>query len=144
MLKKKSVKEKNLIQLLNEAVASELQAVIQYMWQNIILVGKESVSIAPLLKKISIEEMKHAEMVAGRLNYLGGEPTTQPTPVKINHGLEEILKQDAHEEEKVIELYKLIIEKAASDKDYTTRVLFEKILSDEESHHDRFTKLLEK
>ena len=124
----------NLIEMLNKALAGELQGIIQYMWQHITMVGKESASIAPILKKISIDEMKHAEMIAERLNYLGGEPITKPAPIKVGHGFEEMLHEDAKAEEDTIAFYKEIIAKADSEKDYVTKLLFANILTDEEKH----------
>lgn len=133
-----------LTDLLNKAIAMELQATIQYMWQHILVIGKNSLSISAELKKTAMVEMQHAESLAERLNYLGVEPTTKPTPVTLGNGLNEMLKNNVKEEEKAIALYKEIIEKAENEKDYTTRTLVEAILAQEESHFDVFTKLLEK
>ena len=55
---------------------------------------------------------------------------------------EQMLKANVKAEEEAITLYKDIIKQAASEKDETTRLLFEEILSEEESHHDTFTTLL--
>lgn len=142
--KEKNQKEKNLTELLNDAIAMELQVSIQYMWQHIIAVGIGSAAITPLFKKIAIEEMRHAEMIAERLNYLGGVPTTKIGKIETGNALNEMLKINAENEENAIALYRQIIEMAEEKKDYTTRELFEKILSDEESHHDEFTRFLEK
>jgi bacterioferritin len=53
-----------------------------------------------------------------------------------------MLKADVKAEEEAIILYKEIIKRANAEKDETTRLLFESILSDEERHHDTFTTLL--
>lgn len=139
----KKKNHRSLVDMLNEALASELQGITQYMWQHISLVGKDSAAISPIFKKISIEEMKHAEMIAERINYLGGDPTTKPSTIKVGHGLEEMLRQDATDEENTISFYKEIIVKADEDKDYVTKLLFANILSDEEKHHDQFTRLID-
>ena len=144
MFGKNTEKDQKLTTLLNQAIAGELQVTIQYMWQHVMVVGKHSASIAPIFQQIAMSEMKHAESVAERLNYLGGEPTTKPNEIHVGHDLDEMLKNDMKSEEETIELYKQIIEKADEEKDYVTRELFEQILTDEESHHDTFTKLLEK
>lgn len=94
-------------------------------------------------KKIAITEMKHAEAIAERLFYLGGTPTTQPTPINVGNNLREMLEIDVKEEEKAIELYKRIVRKAQEEGDIVTAWLFQKILEDEEEHHDTFTSLLE-
>lgn len=130
--------------MLNDAIAREIQVSIQYMWQHVLWKGVEGHSVKDEFKKIAIEEMKHAEAIAERLNYLGGIPTTKPTPIFVGETLHEMLMQDKNDEEKAIELYKKIIELALKENDYVTADLFKKILADEEEHHDIFSSLLEK
>jgi len=88
--------------------------------------------------------MKHAEIMAERLNYLGGIPTTKPTPIFVGNNLKEMLEQDKKDEINAIELYKNVIDVALKEKDYVTADIFKKILADEEEHHDIFSTLLEK
>ena len=57
-----------LIELLQRTVARELQVVIQYMWQHVRATGMKSPAIADELKIVAIEEMKHAETAAERLD----------------------------------------------------------------------------
>jgi bacterioferritin len=135
---------KKLKDLLNQAIARELQVSIQYMWQHVLAVGIKSASVEDIFKKIAIVEMKHAEAIAERLNYLGDKPTTKPDPIFIGETLEAMIKADVKAEEEAIALYKQTIEVAAKENDITTRRLFEEILEAEEGHHDTFTKLLEK
>ncbi len=134
---------KDLLDLLNEAIARELQVAIQYMWQHVMWRGPKHFSVKDELKKIAIDEMKHAEMIAERLFYLGGTPTTKPSPITVGETLKEMLEIDAKEEEKAIELYKKIMSKALDEGDIVTARIFEDILKDEEEHHDTFTSLLE-
>ena len=134
---------KELLDLLNKAIARELQVSIQYMWQHVQCVGVKGFAVKGELKKIAITEMKHAEAIAERLNYLGGKPTTQPEPIKVGETLKEMIEQDKKDEEGAIKLYKEIIKKASEEGDETTRKLFEDILAEEEEHHDTFSTLLE-
>ncbi len=129
--------------LLNQAIAMEIQVSIQYMWQHIQTAGILHHLIADEFKKIAIEEMKHAESIAERLWYLGEKPTTQPAPITVGENLREMLKQDLKDEEKTIELYRSIIKVAEEEGDVVTRRLFERILEDEERHHDFFMTALE-
>ncbi len=129
--------------LLNEAVAREIQVSIQYMWQHIQTTGPLHHLLADDLKKIAIEEMKHAEEIAERLWYLGGTPTTTPNPIFVGKNLKEMMEQDVKDEVKAIELYKEIIKVAQEEDDITTARIFRKILEDEEEHHDFFTTVLE-
>jgi bacterioferritin len=132
-----------LLKLLNEAIARELQVSIQYMWQHVQWRGVKGFAVQEELKKIAITEMKHAEAIAERLFYLGGTPTTTPTPIFVGENLKEMIERDKKDEEEAIQLYKKIIDIAKKEDDEVTHRLFRSILSDEEEHHDLFTSLLE-
>jgi bacterioferritin len=132
-----------LLDLLNQAIAREIQVSVQYMWQHVLWKGVKGFAVKDAFKKIAIEEMRHAEAIAERLNYLGGIPTTKPTPIFIGKTLKEMLATDVKDEENAITMYKKIIEVARSQGDQTTEFLFHEILKSEEEHHDTFTTLLE-
>lgn len=134
---------KELLGLLNQAIAREMQVSIQYMWQHVLWSGVKHFAVKEEFKAIAIEEMKHAEAIAERLWYLGEKPTTKPEPIFVGETLKEMLEQDAKDEAGAITLYKDIIKLALSENDETTAELFRKILADEEEHHDTFTSLLE-
>ncbi len=134
---------KKLQDMMNQAIARELQVAIQYMWQHILWKGTAGFSVKDELKKIAITEMKHAEAIAERLAYLGGNPTTKPEPIFVGENLKEMIKQDAKDEAGAIKLYKEIIKVACDEGDITTSDMFKKILADEEEHHDTFTSILE-
>ncbi|MBS7248830.1 MAG: ferritin-like domain-containing protein [Candidatus Jordarchaeales archaeon] len=134
---------KKLLDMLNDAIARELQVSIQYMWQHVQWSGVKGFAVQEELKKIAITEMKHAEAIAERLFYLGGIPTTKPTEIVVGKTLKEMIQRNVKDEENAISLYKEIIAQARSEKDETTAFLFEGILKDEEEHHDTFTTLLE-
>ncbi len=134
---------KELKELLNAAVAREIQVSIQYMWQHVLWRGVEGFAVKDEFKKIAIEEMKHAEEIAERLAYLGGKPTTKPAPIFVGDTLKEMVENDIKAEEEAMEVYRKIIKKANEEGDITTARLFRKILEEEEEHHDFFTSLLE-
>jgi len=131
-----------LLELLNQAIARELQVSIQYIWHHVMATGMRSPEIKDRLKTIAIQEMAHAEQIAERLDYLGEVPTTKPAPIKVGGSLREMLQDDMKAEE-AIALYRQIIKQAMEEEDYTTKRLFEQILADEEEHHDEFQTLLE-
>jgi len=131
-----------LLEFLNKAIARELQVSIQYMWQHVQVTGVEGAVLEDTFRKIAIAEMRHAERLAERLDYLDGVPTTAPDPVFVGGSLIEMLTQDERDEESAIELYKEGIQLAAKAGDYTTRRLFEEILANEEEHINTFGKLL--
>ncbi len=131
-----------LLDLLNTAIAKELSASIQYMWQHVMAIGMDSPEIKDIFKDISIEEMKQAERLAERLFYLGGTPTTKPSPINIGSSLKEMIEFDVKVENEAMEMYREIIELAAVEKDTTTRLLCEEILAEEEEQRYILTKLL--
>ncbi|MEM3673275.1 MAG: ferritin-like domain-containing protein [Candidatus Bathyarchaeia archaeon] len=134
---------KTLLEMLNQAIASEMQVSIQYMWQHVQWSGVKGFAVQEELKKIAITEMKHAEAIAERLFYLGEIPTTKPAEIFVGKTLKEMIERDIKDEETAIKLYKEIIAQARTENDVTTAFLFEGILKDEEEHHDTFTTLLE-
>ena len=131
-----------LLEFLNKAIARELQVSIQYMWQHVQVTGTEGAIVENIFREIAIAEMKHAERLAERLDYLNGVPTTQPNPIFVGGSLIEMLRQDEQDEEKAIILYKQAIQVAAHEGDFTTRRLLEEILAEEETHINTFGKLL--
>lgn len=130
------------LELLNKAIARELGVSVQYMWHHVMAMGMESPEIKDIFKDIAIVEMKHAEDIAERLFYLGGTPTTKPTPIQVGGSLKEMIEADLRAENEAIELYTKIIEMASEREDTTTRLLFEEILTAEEEHKHTFTILL--
>ena len=134
---------KKLKDMLNDAIAREIQVSIQYMWQHVQVVGVKGVAVQDQFKQTAITEMKHAEAIAERLWYLTGTPTTKPSPIIVGNSLKEFLEFDVKAEGEAITMYKGIIALAQKEGDVTTAFLFEGILQDEEAHHDLFTTMLE-
>jgi bacterioferritin len=134
---------KELLNMLNQGIAREIQVAIQYMWQHVQWGGVKGFAVQSELQKIAIVEMKHAESIAERLYYLGGIPTTKPDPIFVGTTLKEMIEQDVKDEEVAINLYRKTIDKAKAENDETTHHLFRDILEEEEDHHDTFTTLLE-
>lgn len=133
-----------LTDMLNKAIAREIQVSVQYMWQHVMAKGLEAAEIADVFEEVAISEMKHAEKIAERIFYFDIVPTTKPDPITVGGSMKAMLEADAKAEEEAIDLYKAIIKQAQSEGDTTTRLLFEEILAEEEDHHDTFTTLLGK
>lgn len=132
-----------LLEKLNDGIAREIQVAIQYMWQHVQWGGVKGFAVHSELQSIAVEEMKHAEKIAERLYYLGGIPTTKPTPIFVGSTLKEMIAQDVKDEEGAVKLYKSIIEQAVKEGDTTTAFIFKEILEQEEDHHDTFTTMME-
>jgi len=140
----KAKSKEQLLEALNTSIARELAVTIQYMWHHVMAKGIQSAEVEEIFKKISIQEMKHAEEFAERLDYLGGVPTTKPMEIKVGGDLRKMLTEDYEAEEQAINLYRGYIKLAAELGDPVTRLLYEKILSEEEEHHNTFGTLLGK
>jgi bacterioferritin len=63
-----------LTEMMNQAIAGELQAIVQYMWHHIMVKGLNFSSLMDVFEDIAVEEMKHAEKVAERLGTLEENP----------------------------------------------------------------------
>jgi bacterioferritin len=133
-----------IIEALNRARARELGVVLQYMRQHYVAQGLVSAEIADIFKDIAKTEMDHAEDLGERISYLGGEPATQPDPVKKSTDLKQMIQDDLDLENQAIKLYKEIIELCRQEGDVTSRRLMEDLLAAEEEHAHEFGRLLAK
>jgi len=131
-----------IIEALNKDLSDELAAIIQYMQHHYMAEGMESVSVTEIFKKNSIDEMKHAETLAERVSYLGGEPTTTLSKVKKGGNLKKMIRDDLDSENEAIKQYKEHVKLCADLGDAVTRLMLEKILSDEEKHADTWETIL--
>lgn len=135
---------KKLLDMMNKAIAREMQVSIQYMWQHVLWRGIEAFAVKDEFRRIAIVEMQHAELIAERLAYYGGTPTTKPEPIFLGKNLKQMLKQDVKDETGAIKLYNQIISQAVKENDHTTATLFRDILAEEEEHLDTFKSFLGK
>ncbi|MBS7623602.1 ferritin [Candidatus Bathyarchaeota archaeon] len=131
-----------LLDILNQSIARELAVSIQYMWHHVMAIGIESAEVVEIFRKTAIQEMKHAEKFAERLDYLGGVPTTKPAPIVTGGSVEKMLQDDMKAEEEAIAMYKKAIQISIENNDPVTRRLYEDILAEEEDHHNTFSTLL--
>ncbi len=128
--------------MLKKAVARELQAAIQYKWQQLTLAGIEGATAENMFKQNAIESAKNTEALAERLVFLDGVLPTTIDPVHIEYGMEETLKENVKETEENIDLLKQIIRHTDREGDFATRRIVEDVLIAEEKHLDRVSKLL--
>ena len=135
---------KKLIDALNLERAYELGAIMQYMGHHYEVKGMESPTLMDIFKEKSIDEMKHAEVLAERICYLGGVPVQKPTASKRGGTARKMVKDDLDTEYAAIKRYKEHIQLADKLGDTTTRRMLEQILEDEEAHADNWETVLEK
>jgi len=127
------------IDLLNEARITELEAVNQYMIHHYELKNKDFGKLASKIKEIAVVEMKHAEKLAERILLLKGEPISKPdTTPKTGQKIPEMLTTDTGLEEQAVRMYNDAAVICAAEKDHKSKELFEELLSDEEKHLSLF------
>ena len=131
------VKDPKIIEHLNIQLTNELTAINQYFlhartlrhW-GVTLLGKKEY-------EESIEEMRHADWLIERILYLGGLPNVQRlNTIMIGQDVKEILECDMKLEEKAMQDLREGIAYCESVRDFVSRDLLLKILSNEEEHED--------
>jgi bacterioferritin len=127
------------IELLNQALKEELTAVSQYFLHAEMNENWGYGRIAKAVKKISIDEMKHAEAIIERILFLEGAPQmSELLPLKIGSTVKEQFENDLAAETAAVAMYNAAIKVCAEAGDGGTRALFRKLLADEEGHADWF------
>ncbi len=138
------MKHEKSIELLNKAVADELQAVHQYMYFHFILDDLGYDLLAGLFKKTAIEEMLHVERLAERILFLKGEVEMKVAgKVQKIHEPQEMVKCAAGMEDESAKEYNLWANECAANADSVSKKLFEEMVMDEERHFDQFDTELE-
>ena len=125
------------IEFLNLALKNELTAINQYFLHSRMLKDWGVSKLGEYEYKESIEEMEHADWLIERILFVGGLPNLQDLgKLRIGESVEEILKADLALEHDAIPLLRDAMEYCESIRDYVTRDLFGKILTNEEEHVD--------
>ncbi|HKQ85243.1 MAG TPA: ferritin-like domain-containing protein, partial [Candidatus Acidoferrales bacterium] len=101
-----SITRERLIELLNEDLAREYQAIIAYVAYSQVLKGAAYMNIADQLEQHAKQELDHALTVARQIDYLGGVPTVTPKPVKMSEKNEEMLRFDLDNENETVRNYR--------------------------------------
>src|SRR5436305_11585339 len=91
-----------LIDLLNDDLSREYQAIIAYVVYSQVLKGAQYMKIAEELELHAQQELAHALIVSKQVDYLGGMPTVTPRPVKTSALAEEMLQFDLDNENETI------------------------------------------
>ncbi|MFC3213955.1 MULTISPECIES: bacterioferritin [Novosphingobium] len=125
------------IEFLNKALFNELTAINQYWLHYRMLDNWGIKKLAEYERHESIDEMKHADVLADRILYLGGLPNFQNLgKLRVGESVEEILKADLALEYDAIPMLKEAIAHCETVRDYVSREIFARILESEEEHVD--------
>ena len=129
--------DSKVIEFLNRALTNELTAINQYWLHYRVLHHWGVAKLAEYERHESIDEMKHADVLAERILFLDGLPNFQALhKLKVGETVEEILRADLALEMEAVPLLKDAIAHAESVRDYVSREIFERILESEEEHVD--------
>ena len=129
--------DEKVIEFLNKALTNELTAINQYWLHYRVLDDWGVTKLAEYERHESIDEMKHADMLAERILFLNGLPNFQAIHnLRVGETVEEILKADLAVEHDAIPLLKDAVAHCESVRDFVSRDLFASILSSEEEHVD--------
>lgn len=129
-----SIGRKRLIELLNEDLAREFQAIIAYVNYSQVLKGAAYMNIAAELEKHAAEELSHALILSNQIDYFGGMPTTAPKPVKTSEKAEDMLRFDLENENETIRQYRRRIKQCDELGEFATAEHIREILLDEQDH----------
>lgn len=125
------------LQTLNDMLADELTAVMEYMVHSEMCANWGYERLHKKIERRAFDEMKHAERLIERILFLEGTPNvSRLKEIHIGADVLEQLKNDAASEVAAVAAYNSAIRQAVELGDNGTRELVESILGDEEKHLD--------
>ena len=131
-----------LIDHLNEDLAAELGAVIQFT----IYASKATGPYRPQLVQFFLAEITdeqiHAQYLANKIVALGGEPTTEPRTVEVRDSNRENLEIMLSDERKIVKAYVQHAEEAEAFGDIGLKVQLEDMIRDESHHAEEVERIL--
>ena len=128
------VSRQQLIDLLNEDLSREYQAIIAYTVYSQVLKGAEFMNIAAELEKHAAEELSHALVISKQIDYLGGMPTVTSKPVKTSEDAREMLRFDLENETTTIKNYRDRVRQCEALGEYAMAEHVREILVQEQEH----------
>ena len=129
--------EPEILELLNEVLTAELTAVNQYFVDAKMCANWGYERLAAKFREESIGEMRDADEIIERVLYLDGVPNMQRLgAVRVGESVPEKLRLALELEVAAIERLNRAVATASTASDNGSRLLFERILTGEESHAD--------
>ena len=128
------ISRSRLIDLLNEDLAREYQAIMAYVIYSQVLKGAEYMSIAHELELHAAEELSHALKISRHVDYLGGMPTTKVLPVVVSDDARVMLRADLDNETDTIRAYRERVQQCEALHEYAIAEDIREILRQEQEH----------
>jgi bacterioferritin len=129
-----TITREKLIELLNQDLSREYQAIIAYVVYSQVLKGAEYMNIAGELEVHAGEELEHAIILSKQIDYLGGMPTVTPQPVKTSDKATDMLRFDLDNENETIRNYRIRVRQAEELGEYALAEKLRDILVQEQDH----------
>ena len=129
-----AVTREDLVDLLNEDLGREYQAIISYVVYSQVLKGAQYMNIAAELEIHAGQELQHALIIASQIDYLGGMPKVMPKPVKTSEKAEDMLRFDLENENETIRNYRLRVRQCEALGEYAIAEHVRDILVQEQDH----------
>ena len=129
-----AVTRDDLVALLNEDLAGEYQAIISYVIYSQVIKGAQYMNIAGELEKHAAEELAHALIIAGQIDYLGGMPQAVAKPVQTSAKVEDMLRFDLANENETIARYRQRVRQCEALGEYAVAEHLRGILVQEQDH----------
>ena len=130
----KKVTRSELIELLNEDLSREYQAIIGYIVYSKVLKGAEYMNIAGELEKHAAQELSHALIIAEQIDYLGGMPSVEAKTVKTSKKAIDMLQFDLDNETTTIRNYRERVHQCEHLAEYAMSEQIRGILIEEQDH----------
>jgi len=121
---------------LNKALREELTAINQYFLHAEMCENWGYHKLSDFIKKQSIGEMKHAEVLIERVLFLDGSPSMLPLELKVGGTVKAMIESDLALELGAVKQYNDAIAIATKEGDNGSRDLLLQLLKDEEGHVD--------
>lgn len=129
-----NITRERMIQLLNEDLAGEYQAIIAYTVYSQVLKGAAYTDIARELEVHAGEELQHAIAIAKQIDYLGGMPAVTPKPVITTTDAVAMLRADLDNERETVGRYRERIRQAEAMGEYGLSATLRAIIVQEQEH----------
>ena len=129
-----NITRKQMIELLNEDLAGEYQAIIAYTVYSQTLKGAAYTDIARELELHAAEELQHAIKIAKQIDYLGGMPAVTPKPVKTSKNPVAMLRADLENERTTVGRYRERIRQAEAMGEFGLSETLRGIIVQEQEH----------
>lgn len=132
--KQPTVTRKQLVQGLQEDLAREYKAIIQYVIFSQKLDGARYMAIADELEQHAHQELDHALAVSRQLDYFGTYPVHEPAPVRVSDNNEDMLWFDLQAEDETIRNYRERIRQAQELDEFALAEVLQGIVRQEQDH----------